>query len=128
MGRQLIHSIHVVRPLNELLIAASLFSAYNISLAEDLVSASMLTAACLKHDTPTSRAVARFLLPKIKTMVEEKKFTTSLSDDVETKRQLKWMDWSLRKINKFVERSSGEPLVPLSAVQAVQAQASVVQP
>ena len=111
-GRWLIHSVHVLHPLKDLLIAASLFSVYNISLAEDLVSASMFTAACLKHDTPQSRALANHLSPKIKTMVEEKKLTTSVSD-VEMKRQLKWVDWSLRKINKFVKKSSGEQLVPL---------------
>ena len=111
-GRWLIHSVHVLHPLKDLLIAASLFSVYNISLAEDLVSASMFTAACFKHDTPQSRALANHLLPKIKTMVEEKKLTTPVSD-VEMKRQLKWVDWSLRKINKFVKKSSGEPLVPL---------------
>jgi len=111
-GRWLIHSVHVLHPLKDLLIAASLFSVYNISLAEDLVSASMFTAACFKHDTPQSRALADHLLPKIKTMVEEKKLTTPVSD-VEMKRQLKWVDWSLKKINKFVKKSSGEPLVPL---------------
>lgn len=117
-GRWLIHSIHVLHPLKDLLTAASLFSVYNISLAEDLVSASMFTAACFKHDTPQSRAVANFLLPKLKTMVEEKKLTMPVSDvtDVEMKRQLKWVDWSLRKINKFVKKSSGEPLVPLTSL------------
>jgi hypothetical protein len=78
-GRWLIHSVHVLHPLKDLLIAASLFSVYNISLAEDLVSASMFTAACLKHDTPQSNAVANILLAKIKTMVEEKKLTTPVS-------------------------------------------------
>ena len=110
-GRWLIHSVHVLHPLTDLLIAAALFPVYNISLTEDLVSASMFTAACFKHDTPQSRALANFLLPKIKTMVEEKKLTTPVSD-VEMKRQLKWVDWSLKKINKFVKKS-GEPLVPL---------------
>ena len=75
-GRWLIHSIHVLHPLKDLLTAASLFSVYNISLAEDLVSASMFTAACFKHDTPQSRAVANFLLLKIKTMAEKKRLTT----------------------------------------------------
>ena len=88
----------------------------------------MFAAACLKHDTPQSRAVANILLPKIKTMVEEeekkKKLTTPVND-VEMKRQLKWVDWSLRKINKFVKKSSGELFVPLPAVQV---QASVIQP
>ena len=53
-----------------------------------------------------------------KTMVEEKKLTVPVSDvtDVEMKRQLKWVDWSLRKINKFVKKSSGEPLVPLTSL------------
>ena len=114
-GRWLIHSIHVLHPLKDLLIAASLFSVYNISLAEDLVSASMFTAACFKHDTPQSRAAANVLLPKIKTMVEEKKLTMPVSD-VEMKRQLKWVDWSLKKINKFVKKSSGEPPVPLTSL------------
>jgi len=122
-GRWLIHSVHVLHPLKDLLITASLFSVYNISLAEDLVSASMFTAACFKHNTPQSRAVAGFLLPEIRKMVEEKKFTTQLSD-VERNRQLKWVDWSLKKINKFVKKSSGEPLVPLPTVQV---QASAVQ-
>jgi len=122
-GRWLIHSIHVLYPLKDLLVAASLFSVYNISLAEDLVSASMFTAACFKHDTPQSRAVANLLLPEIKRMVEEKKVTTPVSD-VEMKRQLKWVDWSLTKINKFVKKASGEPLVPPPAVQV---QPSVVQ-
>ena len=117
-GRWLIHSIHVLHPLKDLLTAASLFSVYNISLAEDLVSASMFTAACLKHDTPQSRAVANFLLPKLKTMVEEKKLTTPVSD-VEMKRQLKWVDWSLKKINKFVKKSSGEPLIPLTSLLSI---------
>jgi hypothetical protein len=114
-GRWLIHSIHVLHPLKDLLIAASLFSVYNISLAEDLVSASMFTAACFKHDTPESKLAANYLLPKIKTMVDEKKLTTPVSG-VEMKRQLKWVDWSLRKINKFVKKSSGEPLVPLTSL------------
>ena len=117
-GRWLIHSVHVVHPLKDLLIAASLFPVYNISLAEDLVSVSMFTAACFKHDTPQSKALAYFLLPKIKTMVEEKKLTTRVSD-VEMNRQLKWVDWSLRKINKFVRKSSGEPLVPLTSLLPV---------
>ena len=56
-------------------------------------------------------------------MVEEKKVTTPVSD-VEMKRQLKWVDWSLTKINKFVKKASGEPLVPPPAVQV---QPSVVQ-
>jgi hypothetical protein len=56
-------------------------------------------------------------------MVEEKKVTTPMSE-VEMKKQLKWVDWSLKKINKFVKKASGEPLVPLPAVQI---QASVVQ-
>ena len=122
-GRWLIHSLHVLHPLKDLVIAASLFSVYNISLAEDLVSASMFTAACFKHDTPQSRAMANLLLPEIKRMVEEKKVTTPVSE-VEMKRQLKWVDWSLKKINKFVKKASGEPLMPLPAVQI---QASVVQ-
>lgn len=83
----------------------------------------MFTAACFKHDTPQSRAVANLLLPEIKRMVEEKKVTTPVSD-VEMKRQLKWVDWSLTKINKFVKKASGEPLVPPPAVQV---QPSVVQ-
>ena len=115
-GRWLIHSIHVLHPLEDLLVAASLFSIYNISLAEDLVSASMFTAACFKHDTPQSRALANFLLPKIKMMLEEKKKLTTPVRDVEIKRQLKWVDWSLRKINKFVKKSAGEPLVPLASL------------
>ena len=84
----------------------------------------MFTAACFKHDTPQSRAMAGLLLPEIKKMVEEKNLTVPVSD-VEKKRQLKWVDWSLRKINRFVRKPSGEPLVPLPAVQV---QASVVQP
>ncbi|KAF8811637.1 hypothetical protein BYT27DRAFT_7336091 [Phlegmacium glaucopus] len=124
-GRWLIHSIHVNYPFSDLLIAASLFSVYDISLAEDLVSLSMITAACLKHNTPQSKAMADLLLPKIKRMAKEKKLTTPLSD-VEMKRQLKWVDWSLTKINKFVKKASGEPLVPLPAVQKLQP--SVVQP
>jgi hypothetical protein len=96
---------------------ASLFSVYNISVVDDLASASMVAAACFKHDTPESRAIANFLLPEIKTMVEEerKKLTTPVSD-VQMKRQVKWVDWSLRKINKFVKKSSGEPLVPLVSI------------
>jgi len=122
-GRWLIHCVHVLHPLKDLLIAASLFSVYNLSLAEDLVSASMFTAACFKHDTPQSRAVANFLVPEIKKMVEAKTLTTPVSD-VEKNRQLKWVDWSLKKINKFVKKSSGEPLVSLPVVQV---QPSVVQ-
>lgn len=127
-GRWLIHSVHVLHPLKDLIIAASLFSVYNLSLADDLVSASMIAAACFKHDTPQSRAVANFLLPKIKTMVEKekKKLTTTPVSEVEMKRQLKWVDWSLKKINKFVKKSSGEPFVPLPAVLPVRA--SVTQP
>jgi len=127
-GRWLIHSLHVLHPLQDLLIAASLFSVYNITLAEDLVSASMFTAACLKHDTTESKAVANLLLPQIKKMVEEKRregLTMSVKD-VEVKRQMKWVDWSLKKINKFVKKS-GEPLLPFLATPQVQ-QASVVQP
>lgn len=75
--RWLIHSVHVLHPLKDLLIAVSLFSVYNISLAEDLISASMLTAACFKLGTSESRAMTNFLLPKIKTMVEEKKLTNT---------------------------------------------------
>lgn len=134
-GRWLIHSIHVLYPLKDLLIAASLFSIYNILLTEDLVSASMFAAACFKHDTPQSRAVANLLLPEIKRMVEEKEKKLTLTmpvsggDDVERKRQLKWVDWSLMKINKFVKKASGEPLVVLPAVKVqVQVEASVVQP
>lgn len=85
----------------------------------------MFTAACFKHDTPQSRAMANLLLPEIKRMVEEKKLAAPVSD-VEMRRQLKWVDWSLTKINKFVKKTSGEPLVSLPAVQ-VQAQAPVVQ-
>jgi len=83
----------------------------------------MFTAACFKHDTPQSRAVANFLVPEIKKMVEAKTLTTPVSD-VEKNRQLKWVDWSLKKINKFVKKSSGEPLVSLPVVQV---QPSVVQ-
>ena len=36
-------------------ITALLFSVYTLSLAEDLVSAFMFTAACFKHDMPQSR-------------------------------------------------------------------------
>ena len=111
-GRWLIHSIHVLHPLEDLLIAASLFSIYNLSLAEDLVSASMVTAACFKHDTAHSRAVANSLVPGIKKMVVERRLTTPVSD-VEKNRQLKWVDWSLKKINRFVKKSSGGPLVSL---------------
>jgi len=126
-GRWLIHSIHVLYPLKDLLIAASLFSIYNISLTEDLVSASMFAAACFKHDTSQSRAVANLLLPEIKRMVEEEEKKKKLTDDVERKRQLKWVDWSLMKINKFAKKASGEPLVVLPEVK-VQVEASVVHP
>jgi hypothetical protein len=84
----------------------------------------MFTAACLKHDTPQSRAMADLLLPKIKKMVRKKTLTTPVSN-VEKNRQLKWVDWSLKKINKFVKKSSGQLLVPLPA--AVHAQATVAQ-
>ena len=71
-GLWLIYSAHFNYPLKDLHIAAWLFP-----LADDLlVSASMHTAGYLKHDTPQSRAVANFLLLKIKTMAEEKRLTT----------------------------------------------------
>ena len=111
-GRWLIHSVHFDHPLKDLLIAGSLFSVHKISLSEDLVSASMFTAACLRHDTPHSRAMANRLIPKIKTMVEEKRMTTAVSE-MEIDRQLKWVDWSLYNINKFVRKSSGERWTPL---------------
>jgi hypothetical protein len=72
----------------------------------------MFAAACLMHDTPDSRAMANRLLPNIKTMVEEKKMTTAVSE-MEMERQLKWVDWSLWNINKFLRMSSREPLAPL---------------
>ena len=52
--------------------------------------------------------------------------TTTPVNDVELRRQMKWVDWSLRKINKFVKKS-GEPLLPFLADPQVQ-QTSVVQP
>ena len=91
-GRWLIHSVHVHYPPKDLLIAASLFSVHNISISEDLIPASMVTAACLKHDTPESKAMADFLLPKIKTLVKKKKPSTPASY-VEMKGLVKWLEW-----------------------------------
>ncbi|KAF8157216.1 hypothetical protein B0H34DRAFT_770904 [Crassisporium funariophilum] len=109
-AQYLIHSLHVLYPMNDLLVAASLFPVYNLPpISDDLVCASMFAAACIKHDTPQSRQVVEMLLPHIKTMLE--KVDLSQAASLESKQKNKWVSWSLRKVNKAVTKQTGSPFV-----------------
>jgi hypothetical protein len=109
-GQWLIHSLYALHPLEQLLVATRLFTAYNLPpISEDLPTASMVSAACYKHGTPEALAVAHSLRPHIQQMVKNARL--SQANDLEERKKKKWVSWSLQKVNKAAKKLGEEPFV-----------------
>ncbi|KDR66615.1 hypothetical protein GALMADRAFT_130827 [Galerina marginata CBS 339.88] len=108
----LVHSLYVLYPLDQLMVATALFPVYNLPpISEDLPTASMVAAACYKHATPPSLKLAEGLKPFINAMLREKGVTLETAQDLQGRKKKKWIAWSLHKANKAAERHSGKPFV-----------------
>ncbi|KIM38013.1 hypothetical protein M413DRAFT_448055 [Hebeloma cylindrosporum] len=106
-GQWLIHSLYVLHPLEQVLVATRLFTAYNLPpISKDLPTASMVAAACYKHGTPEALDVARALRPEIRKMVKRAKL--SKAGTLEERKKNKWVSWSLQKVNKAAKRLGEE--------------------
>ena len=60
--------------------------------------------------------------------LEDKKNLATLVSDVNKERQLEWVDWSLRKINKFLQKLLGEHLLLLFKRSSVGCSATITMP
>ncbi|KAG6828319.1 hypothetical protein H0H92_008382 [Tricholoma furcatifolium] len=113
-ARQLIHSLHTKYPLENVMTAAALYDVYNLPAAsEDVVSASMIAAACFKHNTHHSLAVANAIVPQIQANIKQKKpralqprkegappVTFDQKPDI-------WLKWALKKVDKAIFVKTG---------------------
>ena len=97
-ARWLLHSIYIQRPLEDVLIVTALYPIYKLPpVSEDLVSASLLAAACYNSGTPESIKAADALQPKIQAMLGKIQLNTAPNH--ETRKLNKWVSWALRKVN-----------------------------
>jgi len=95
-----------------LAVAAALYEVYGLKpVAEDLVSASIFSATCLKNGSAESTVVADGLLPSIKTLLQDSNLFQAT--DAQTRKQAKWVLGSLRAINQSWTERQGAPFIPL---------------
>ncbi|KJA21579.1 hypothetical protein HYPSUDRAFT_202919 [Hypholoma sublateritium FD-334 SS-4] len=112
-ARWLLHSVYIKRPLEDVLIVSALYPIYNLPpISTDLVSASLLAAACYKAGTPESIKAADALQPNIQAML--RKVQLRKAPDHETRKLNKWVSWALRKVNSA--RADKEPFVAQNAL------------
>lgn len=105
-GRWLVHSLYTLYPLEKLMVATALFPVYNLPpIAEDLPTATMVSAACYKHGSPQSIELAENLRPFINVML--RKANIAKAADLESAKMNKWVAWSLHKLNKTVIKKTG---------------------
>lgn len=107
-ARWLLHSVYIKRPLEDVLIVTALYPVYKLPpISMDLVSASLLAAACYNAGTPESIKAADALQPNIQAMI--KTVQLRRAPDHETRKLNKWVSWALRKVNSA--RADKEPYV-----------------
>jgi len=114
-ARRLLHSLHVEHPLQDTITLAALFRVYNLpAISSDLVSCAMLTSACFKHGTRESLAIAREMIPALKTLlqkVEPKTMqlpTKSVERARDEAREKAWLAWTLTKIEKALKKEGSD--------------------
>ena len=109
-ARQLLHSLHVERPLEDSVTLSALYGVYKLpAISSDLVSCALFTSALFKAKTEESLVVASALVPELKILLDrtapEKmaypvdKFTRSRQGSKEKI----WLRWTLLKIEKALE-------------------------
>lgn len=97
-ARWLLHSLYLKHSFADVLLAANMYPAYNLPpINDDLVSASLITAACYKHKTPECLKIAETLIPHITKMLA--KVDLSRAPDPIAAREQKWAAWALRRAN-----------------------------
>ncbi|EGO03190.1 hypothetical protein SERLA73DRAFT_174650 [Serpula lacrymans var. lacrymans S7.3] len=111
-ARHLLHSLHVNHPLEDTMTAAALFGVYNHPpVSSDPVACSMLTSACLKHNTKHSRTVATALIPQFRSLISQTP-PIALPQKTQVRAQYPekpkmWLWWTSAKIEKAL-RSNGK--------------------
>lgn len=138
-ARWLLHSVYVDHPIEKVLITASLYPIYGLpQISEDLPSAAMVAAACVKHqsrlqaqaqaaaaegqevtlteaqkkEANRAQEVVDGLLPQIKKMLEEKgPQGLEVVGSLEEAKMNKWISWALKRVNKAVKREKGDGFV-----------------
>ncbi|KAG6838778.1 hypothetical protein C0991_008514, partial [Blastosporella zonata] len=107
-ARQLLHSLHTKYPLENVMTAASLYDVYKLpAVSEDLVSASLVAAACFKHNSKASRSVGMVIAPQIKKLLKTVQLPTEETKKKETpvtfaEKPSIWAKWALKKVDKGV--------------------------
>ncbi|KAH8075989.1 hypothetical protein BXZ70DRAFT_902565 [Cristinia sonorae] len=112
-ARQLLHSLHVEHPLSDSIAVSALYKIYDLPpLSSDLISCAMLASACFKNNTPESVAVAKGLVPSLRSLLE-KTPPKDMALPAKTDKALRartaekekaWLAWTLAKIEKALEK------------------------
>ncbi|KAK2464727.1 hypothetical protein APHAL10511_003303 [Amanita phalloides] len=113
-ARHLLHALHVQYPIEKLIAASALYSIYGLTpIAQDLVSCSMLVAACFKHNSKESLKVAHALVPHLKRLLGQTEALPKISDPTPPPVKMAdkpqaWLQWTLKKVDKalFVQTQS----------------------
>lgn len=118
-ARQLLHSLHLEHPIENVMAASALFRVYELPpIASDLTSCSLLTIACLRHNTPESVRIADALIAQLPTLLESHDPSTmrvSRHPRERAKDKSKaWIKWTLKKVDKALYAREGERVQWLS--------------
>ncbi|KAJ7597270.1 hypothetical protein C8J56DRAFT_851366 [Mycena floridula] len=104
-AQQLLHSLHMEYPIENVMTASALYHVYGLPpIANDLVSCSLLMAACWKTNSPESLAIAQQLGPHLRHLLQQQDPSTmTVSNNPVERAKDKprvWAKWCLKKIDK----------------------------
>ena len=112
-AHHLLHSLHMEHPISDVITAAALFHVYGLTpVAEDLVSCSLVLAACLKDRSPAAIQVSNKLLPSLKHQLDlhqPPSMTIKKSYRQQPKEKPRiWLKWALKKVDKALAIQDGK--------------------
>ena len=100
------HSLHLKHPLTSSVTLMALYPAYNLPpFSNDLVSSTMLTAACLEQESKESKILVGALLPSIKSLLSKTPpIPPSKPIRYSEDREPFWLARTLAKIEETLEK------------------------
>ena len=106
VARELMHSLHLKHPLTSSVTLMALYPVYNLPpFSSDLVSSTMLTAACLGQESKESKILVGALLPSIKSLLNKTPpIPPSKPIRYSEDREPFWLARTLAKIEETLEK------------------------